>query len=112
MRKRYSKERLSKRNIKWSYFSFKCYYIGYKVTVVHKKNSLTFVLILIHKGVPHDTKIYKEILKNLKQSRIICLLDMLLFDKRYFSYENYKIGIINYRIISLIFPREKNYKKK
>ena len=35
---------------------------------------------------------------------------MLLFDKGYFSYENYKIGIINYRIIPLIFPRE-NYKK-
>ena len=56
-------------------------------------------------------KIYKEVLKNLKQSRIIRPLNMLLFDKGYFSYENYKIGIINYRIISLIFPRE-NYKKK
>ena len=79
MRKRYSKERLSEINLKWSYFSFKCYYIGYKVTVVHKKNSLTLVLILIHKGVPHDTRIYKGVLKNLKQSRIIRSLDMLLF---------------------------------
>lgn len=35
---------------------------------------------------------------------------MLLFDKGYFTYENYKIGIINYKIIPLIFPRE-NYKK-
>ena len=111
MRKRYSKERFSEINLKWFYSSFKCYYIGYKVTVVLEKNSLTPVLILIHKGAPHDTKIYKEVLKNLKQSRIIRLLDMLLFDKRYFSYENYKIGIINYRIIPLIFPRE-NYKKK
>ena len=53
----------------------------------------------------------KEVLKNLKQSKIIRPLYMLLFDKGYFSYDNYKIGIINYRIISLIFPRE-NYKKK
>ena len=79
MRKHYSKERLSEINLKWSYSSSKGYYIGYKVTVVHKKNSLTPVLILIHKGVPHDTKIYKEVLKNLKQSRIIRPLDMLLF---------------------------------
>ena len=110
MRKHYPKKRLSEINLKWSYSSSKGYYIGYKVTVVHKKNSLTPVLILIHKGAPHDTKIYKEVLKNLKQSRIIRPLDMLLFDKGYFSYENYKIGIINYRIIPLIFPRE-NYKK-
>ena len=84
MRKRYSKERFSEINLKWFYSSFKCYYIGYKVTVVLKKNSLTLVLILIYKGVPHDTRIYKEVLKNLKQPRIIRSLYMLLFDKRVF----------------------------
>ena len=77
----------------------KGHYIGYKVTIVLEKNSLTPTLILIHKGSPHDTKIYKEVLENLKQSRIIRPLDILLFDKGYFSYENYKIGIIEYRII-------------
>ena len=44
-------------------------------------------------------KYTKEVLENLKQSRIIRPLDILLFDKGYFSYENYKIGIIEYRII-------------
>ena len=78
--------------------------------MVLEKNSLTPVLILIHNGAPHDTKIYKKVLKNLKQSRIIRPLDILLFDKGYFSYENYRIGIIEYRIIPLIFPRE-NYNK-
>ena len=78
--------------------------------MVLEKNSLTLVLILIHNGAPHDTKIYKEVLENLKQSRIIRPLDILLFDKGYFSYENYRVGIIEYRIIPLIFPRE-NYNK-
>ena len=110
MRKHYPQEYLSKINLKWSYSSSKGHYIGYKVTIVLEKNSLTPVLILIHNGAPHDTKIYKEELENLKQSRIIRPLDILLFDKGYFSYENYKIGIIEYRIIPLIFLRE-NYNK-
>ena len=78
--------------------------------MVVEKNLLTLVLILIHNGAPHDTKIYKEVLENLKQSRIIRPLDILLFDKGYFSYENYRVDIIEYRIIPLIFPRE-NYNK-
>ena len=68
MRKHYLKERLSEINIKWSYSSSKGYYIDYKVTVVHKKNSLTSVLILIHKGVPHDTK---NIQKSTEKSKTI-----------------------------------------
>ena len=54
-------------DLKWSYSSSKGHYIGYKVTIVLEKNSLTLVLILIHNEVPHDTKIYKEVLENLKQ---------------------------------------------
>ena len=54
-------------DLKWSYSSSKGHYIGYKVTMVLEKNSLTSVLILIHKGAPYDTKIYKEVLENLKQ---------------------------------------------
>ena len=68
MRKYYLKERFSEISLKWSYFSFKCCYIGYKVTVVLEKNSLTFVLILIHKGVPHDTK---NIQKSTEKSKTI-----------------------------------------
>ena len=60
MRKHYSKKYLSKMDLKWSYSSSKGHYIGYKVTIVLEKNSLTPALILIHKGSPHDTKIYKR----------------------------------------------------
>ena len=94
MRKHYSKKYLSKINLKWSYSSSKGHYIGYKVTIVLEKNSLTPVLILIHNEVPHDTKISKIIIRP---------LEILLFDKGCFSYENYMIGIIEYRIIPLIF---------
>ncbi|RAP02819.1 transposase [Methanosphaera stadtmanae] len=58
----------------------------------------------------HITQKYTKVQENIKQSRIIHLLDILLFDKGYFSYENYRISIIEYRIIPLIFPRE-NYNK-
>ena len=53
------------------------YYIDYKVTIVLKKNSLTPALILTHNGASYDTqkKIYKKLLKTLKQSKIIRPLD-------------------------------------
>ena len=60
-------------NLKWPYFSSKGHYISYKVTTVLKKNSLTPVLILIHNKTPHKypkKKIYKELLKTLKQPKI------------------------------------------
>ena len=52
-------------NLKWSYPLSKGYCIGYKVTILLKKNSLAPTLISIHNEIPHDTqkKIYKEFTK-------------------------------------------------
>jgi len=51
------------------------------------------VSILIHPGALHDSKIFDETLKELKRRRIIKPKNILLFDKGYFSYDNYNIGI-------------------
>ena len=65
------------------------------------------VAILIHNGAPHDTKIFNEIMENLRKRRIIRKKDIIIFDRGYYKYENYQIGISKYKIVPLIFPKEK-----
>ena len=105
-RKHRSKEYLEKQDLKWSYSSSYGFYIGFKATVVIEHISAMPVAILIHSGAPHDSKIFTEIMENLKKRRIIQKGDIILFDKGYYKYENYQIGISKYKIVPLIFPKE------
>jgi len=65
------------------------------------------VAILIHSGAPHDTKIFTEYKENLRKRRIISKKDTIIFGRRYYKYEKYQIGISKYKIVPLIFPKEK-----
>ena len=65
------------------------------------------VAIIIHSGAPHDSKIFNEIMENLRKRRIIQKNDTIIFDRGYYSYKNYQIGISKYKIVPLIFPKEK-----
>ncbi|BDZ69291.1 hypothetical protein GCM10025860_27390 [Methanobacterium ferruginis] len=82
------------------------FYIGFKATIVIEYKSAMPVAILIHSGAPHDTKIFTEIMENLKKRRIIRKGDSIIFDKGYYKYENYQIGISKYKIVPLIFPKD------
>ena len=64
------------------------------------------VAIIIHAGAPHDSKLFSEIMENLRKRRIIRKNDTIIFDRGYYSYKNYQIGISKYKIIPLIFPKE------
>ena len=108
-RKNRSKEYLEKQDLKWSYSSSYGFYIGFKATVVLEHKSAMPVAIIIHSGAPHDSKIFNEIMENLKKRRIIQKGDTILFDRGYYSYKNYQIGISKYKIVPLIFPKE-NFK--
>lgn len=105
-RKHRSKEYLEKKDLKWSYSSSYGFYIGFKATIVLEHESAMPVAILIHSGAPHDSKIFSEIMENLKRRRIIRKGDIILFDRGYYSYKNYQIGISKYKIVPLIFPKE------
>jgi hypothetical protein len=48
-------------------------------------------------------------MENLKKRRIIRKNDTIIFDRGYYSYKNYQIGISKYKIVPLIFPKE-NFK--
>ena len=106
-----SKKYLQKRDLKWSYSSSYGFYIGFKATIVIEQKSAMPVAIIIHSGAPHDSKIFNEILENLQKRRIIRKNDTIIFDRGYYSYRNYQIGISRYRIVPLIFPKE-NFKIK
>ena len=106
-RKHRSKKHLEKQNLKWSYASSYGFYIGFKATIVIEHESSMPVAILIHSGAPHDTKIFTEIMENLRKRRIIRKKDTIIFDRGYYKYENYQIGISKYKIVPLIFPKEK-----
>ena len=105
-RKHRSKKHLKKQNLKWSYASSYGFYIGFKATIVIEYESAMPVAILIHSGAPHDTKIFTEIMENLRKRRIIRNKDTIIFDRGYYKYENYQIGISKYKIVPLIFPKE------
>jgi len=104
-RKKQSKEKLEKLNLKWSYSSSKGYYIGFKATIVFNYDSTKPVAILIHSGAPNDAMLFEEILEQLRKRRVIKKGDLLIFDKGYYSYKNYQIGINKFKIIPFIFPR-------
>ena len=108
-RKHRSKKYLEKQDLKWSYSSSYGFYIGFKATVVIEQKSALPVAIIIHSGAPHDSKIFNEIMENLKKRRVIRNGDILIFDRGYYSYKNYQIGISKYKIVPLIFPKE-NFK--
>ena len=106
LRKYISPQHLKKLRLKFGYSNSKGYFVGYKVTMVLEKNTRTPVSILIHPGAPNDSKIFDEVLKELKRRSLIKPKDLIYFDRGYFSYENYKIGINKYKIIPVIFPKE------
>ena len=109
-RNKKTKEYLKTLNLKWSYSSSKGFYIGFKATVGIDFDSMNPVCILIHSGAPGDAKLFDEIMENLQKRRIIEKGDTLIFDKGYYSYENYQIGISKYKIVPFIFPRD-NFKR-
>jgi hypothetical protein len=110
-RRRITKKSLEDRDFKWGYSSSKGYYIGFKLTLALNHHNLKPLAFLIHPGSPNDSKIYPQILEELKRRRLIRPKDTLIFDKGYYSYNNYQLAISRYKIVPLIFPR-KDFKLK
>lgn len=106
------KEHLEKLNLKWGFSTTKGHFIGFKVTVVLNEKTMAPVSILIHSGAPNDSKIFDEVLQNLKKRRIIKRKDMILFDRGYYGYKNYQIGINKYKIVPVIFPKQSYREEK
>ena len=70
------------------------------------------LVMLFHPGAVHDSKIFAEILNELKKRRILRYGDVIMADKGFTSYDNYELGLTRYKIIPLIFPKENMDKNK
>ena len=51
-------------------------------------------------------------MENLQKRRIMRKGDTIIFDKGYYSYKNYQLGISKYKIVPFIFPKDNFNKTK
>ena len=95
---------LEGKDYKWGY-SAKGMFVGMKLTLILEYPSLKPLLFLLHPANRHEAKIFQEVMEELKRRRIARRGDTVIMDKGFYAYRNYLIGINEYRIVPLIFPR-------
>lgn len=96
------------KDYRWGY-STKGLFIGMKLTLVLEYPSLKPLLFLMHPANKHESPLYPEIMGELKRRRIMRKGDTLFLDRGFYSYKNYLMGVNEYGVIPLIFPRS-NFK--
>ena len=105
-RRTFTKAQLMNRDFDWGYSHVHGHYIGYKLTMAVEYPSLKPLAILLHRGSPHDSPLFEEILRELRRRRIIRTGDLIICDKGYYSYQNYVDGIIDFKIVPIIFSKK------
>ncbi|WP_305557780.1 transposase [Methanobrevibacter sp. V74] len=105
LKKYVSPEHLEKLDLDMGFSTTKGYYIGFKVTLVLEKDSLCPISVIIHSGAKNDSKIFDEVLEELSRRRLLKKRQVILFDKGYYSMENYINAINKYNVVAVIFPR-------
>jgi len=106
-RRTFTKVHLMTRDYGWGFSPVHGHYIGYKLTLAIEYPSLKPVAFILHRGSPHDAPLFKEILGELKRRRIARTGDLIICDKGYYSYQNYVDGVLDFRIVPLIFSKKK-----
>ena len=106
LKKYVSPEHLEKLDLDMGFSTTKGYYIGFKATVVLEKDTLCPISVIIHSGAKNDSKIFEEVLEELNRRRILKKGQVILFDKGYYSMENYINAINKYSVVAVIFPRQ------
>jgi len=110
-RRMFTKNQLMTQDYDWGYSPIHGHYIGYKLTMAIEYPSLKPLAILLHRGSPHDSPLFDEVLKELKRRRISRPGDLVVCDKGYYSYQNYVDGVVSFKIVPLIFSK-KNFQKR
>ena len=95
---------LEGKDYRWEY-SAKGMFVGMKLTLILEHSSLKPLLFLLHPANMHEAKIFQEVMEELRRRRIARKGDTVIMDKGFYAYKNYLVGINEYRIVPLIFPR-------
>jgi hypothetical protein len=104
-KRKISKKMLENREFKWGYSTHRGYFIGMKLTLALEYPSLKPLAFIVNEANVSEFTVYPQILEELKRRRKIRAGDILFFDKGYYSYDNYVIGIAKYKIVPVIFPK-------
>lgn len=83
------------------------HYAGFKMTLAIEQRTCKPLAILMHQGCPNDSKIFDDMLSELKRRRILRTGQLILTDRGFYSLNNYLIGINKYKIIPFVFPKKK-----
>jgi transposase len=111
-KKFYTSEEMERKDFKFGYSSSKGSYIGGKLTIAIDYDTCQPLAVLFHPGAVHDSKIFQEILEELKKRRILRVKDTVIADRGFTSYENIEIGLSRYKVVPLLFPKENMDKNK
>ena len=111
-KKFYDDRILEENGYEFGYSSSKGKYIGGKLTIAMDYDTCQPLTMIFHPGAVHDSKIYLEILADLKRRRILKKGDLILADKGYYSFDNYRIGLMKYKIVPLIRPKKNTRKDR
>ncbi|MBE8538988.1 transposase [Geoglobus acetivorans] len=103
-RRRVKQKDLQGKDYKWGY-SAKGKFIGMKLTLVLEYPSMKPLLFLLHPANKHEARIFREVMEELRKRRITRKGDVIIMDKGFYAYRNYLIGLNEYRVVPLIFPR-------
>lgn len=111
-KKFYDDRTLEENGYEIGFSSSKNKFIGGKLTIAMDYDTCQPLTMLFHPGAVHDSMIYLEILADLKRRRILKKGDLILADKGYFSFKNYRIGLMDYKIVPLIRPKKDTRKDR
>lgn len=104
-KRKISKKMLENREFKWGHSTHRGFFIGMKLTLALEYPSLKPLAFVINEANISEYTVFPQILEELQRRRKIKAEDILYFDKGYYSYENYVIGIAKYKIVPAIFPK-------
>lgn len=104
-KRKISKKMLEKRQFKWGHSTHRGYFIGMKLSLALEYPSLKPLAFVVNEANVSEYTVYPQILEELHRRRKIRAGDILYFDKGYYSYENYVVGIAKYKIVPVIFPK-------
>lgn len=104
-KRKISKKMLENRDFKWGHSTHRGYFIGMKLSLALEYPSLKPLAFVVNEANVSEYTVYPQILEELQRRRKIRAGDVLYFDKGYYSYENYVIGIAKYKIVPVIFPK-------
>lgn len=104
-KRKISKKMLENREFKWGHSTHRGFFIGMKLTLALEYPSLKPLAFVVNEANVSEYTVFPQILEELQRRRKIRAEDILYFDKGYYSYENYVIGISKYKIVPAIFPK-------